>query len=106
MRSFFTRLMICGCLVLFGVYAAAEEAAAPNTLTPAEKDAGWKLLFDGKSTDGWRNYKKETIGGPWKIVDGALTLTEKGAATSLRRISTARSSCRSTSTSRRGATAA
>jgi hypothetical protein len=78
MRSFFTHLMICSSLILVGGYAAAEEAAAPNTLTPAEKEAGWKLLFDGKSTDGWRNYKKETIGAPWKIVDGALTLTEKG----------------------------
>ena len=78
MRSFFTRLMICSSLFLVGGYAAAEETAAPNTLTAAEKDAGWKLLFDGKSTDGWRNYKKETIGAPWKIVDGALTLTEKG----------------------------
>jgi hypothetical protein len=31
-------------------------AAQPktNTLTAAEKSAGWQLLFDGKSLDGWR----------------------------------------------------
>lgn len=30
-----------------------EPAAAP-VLTDAEKQGGWKLLFDGVSTDGWR----------------------------------------------------
>ena len=29
-------------------------------LTAAEKAAGWKLLFDGKSLAGWRGYKTET----------------------------------------------
>jgi hypothetical protein len=51
-------------------------AAEPNTLTAAEKSAGWKLLFDGKSLDGWRGYKTEAIGAGWKVQDGALVLTE------------------------------
>jgi len=46
----------------------------PNTLTAAEKAAGWKLLFDGKSTAGWHNYGKKTVGSSWKIENGALTL--------------------------------
>ena len=29
-----------------------------NRLTDAEKAAGWKLLFDGKTTAGWRNFRK------------------------------------------------
>ena len=37
--------------------ALAEQPA--NTLTRAETVAGWKLLFDGKTTQGWRNYKKD-----------------------------------------------
>jgi hypothetical protein len=28
--------------------------AEPNTLTAAERAAGWRLLFDGRSGEGWR----------------------------------------------------
>ena len=44
-----------------------------NTLTENEKTAGWKLLFDGKSVEGWRHYKSATakIAG-WWIEDGTL----------------------------------
>ncbi len=51
----------------------------PNTLSDAEKAEGWKLLFDGKTTASWRNYKKDTIGEGWKVVDGALVRAENGA---------------------------
>lgn len=50
-------------------------AATPNMLTSAEKSAGWKLLFDGKSLDGWRSYKSDQVGAGWKVQDGALVLT-------------------------------
>ena len=59
--------------------AAARESAAPNTLTEQEKKAGFKLLFDGKTTNGWRSYKQDKISPKWKAVDGALTRAEKGA---------------------------
>jgi hypothetical protein len=48
-------------------------AAEPNTLTDEEKAAGWKLLFDGKTTNGWRNYKKTDLSPGWKVENGALT---------------------------------
>jgi Domain of Unknown Function (DUF1080) len=54
-------------------------AETPNTLTEAEKSQGWKLLFDGKSTDAWRNYKKDAVGEGWKIEDGVLIRADKGA---------------------------
>jgi hypothetical protein len=54
--------------------AAGRQAAAP-TLTDAEKKAGWSLLFDGKSLDGWRGYKKPDASNTrWKIENGWLTL--------------------------------
>ena len=50
-----------------------------NTLSAQEQEAGWKLLFDGKSTAGWRNYKKETVGPGWTVVDGMLTRSGENA---------------------------
>ena len=54
-----------------GAASAADQAL--NTLTPDEQKAGWKLLFDGKTTSGWRNYKSKTMSDGWQVVDGALT---------------------------------
>jgi hypothetical protein len=45
---------------------------AINSLTQAEKDDGWVLLFDGKTSEGWRGYKKESFPAAWKIVDGTI----------------------------------
>jgi len=42
-----------------------------NDLTAAEKKAGWKLLFDGKSLDGWRTYRNAPQES-WAIVEGQL----------------------------------
>lgn len=45
-----------------------------NTLTDEEIAAGWQLLFDGKTTTGWKNYGKSTIGADWKVSGGSLML--------------------------------
>ncbi len=50
------------------------EETVPNTLTAEEEAKGWTLLFDGQTTEGWRNYQKSTIGEGWKVADGALYL--------------------------------
>lgn len=43
-------------------------ASAPNTLSASEKEAGWKLLFDGKSTEGWHLFKKDTMpANAWQV---------------------------------------
>ena len=55
--------------------AADEPAQGTNTLSAAEKAAGWKLLFDGKSTDGWRQYRGKKIPECWNAKDGALVFS-------------------------------
>jgi hypothetical protein len=49
-----------------------------NTLTADEKAKGWKLLFDGKTTNGWRGFKQQTPPQGWQVVDGALTRVGTG----------------------------
>lgn len=49
-----------------------EETAAVNELTATEKEEGWKLLFDGKTSTGWRNYGKETFPEGWEVADGMI----------------------------------
>lgn len=43
-----------------------------NILTTEEQEAGWRLLFDGQSTAGLRNYGKETLGKRWVVEEGTL----------------------------------
>jgi hypothetical protein len=70
-------------LVALGVQTAAQKkpgqgdkassATPANTLTAAEKAAGWKLLFDGKTTNGWRGFRREKFPEEgWVIEDGAV----------------------------------
>jgi len=49
--------------------AYAEE---PNTLSDEEKKAGWRLLFDGRTTAGWRGYRSKTMPASWKVENGSL----------------------------------
>ena len=55
-----------------------QPAPSPNTLTEAERQAGWALLFDGRTTSGWRGYQVDTMPGGWDVMDGALTRTGRG----------------------------
>ena len=54
--------------------AAATPAA--NSLTSAEKAAGWRLLFDGKTTNGWRGHKMDAFPKVrWVVEDGTIHRT-------------------------------
>jgi len=70
--------VVCCTLISFAS-PIAGAAETPNTLSEAERQAGWKLLFDGHSTAGWRNFGKSDISPGWKVEDGALVRADKGA---------------------------
>ena len=56
----------------------STNAASQNSLSDAERTAGWRLLFDGQTTAVWRNYGKPTISDGWKVQDGSLTRVGAG----------------------------
>jgi hypothetical protein len=58
--------------------AAQPGAAADNTLTAAEKAAGWKLLFDGKTLTGWHAYQKKGVTTGWTVANGEINWTAEG----------------------------
>jgi len=71
-------LLSAACCLSLGRAARAEDApaAAPNTLSEAEKAAGWKLLFDGTTLNGWHNFKATTVRPGWQIKDGTLACVD------------------------------
>jgi len=67
----------------YGMELAPEVSYLDNELTPAQVEKGWKLLWDGHSTRGWRGARLE--GFPengWKMEDGVLTVEKSGGAES------------------------
>src|SRR5215831_14554265 len=56
--------------------AWAADDAAPNQLSAKENADGWKLLFDGKSFDGWHNFRKDGVRPGWQVKDGLLVCAD------------------------------
>ncbi|BDD08419.1 hypothetical protein FUAX_08510 [Fulvitalea axinellae] len=55
----------------------------PNTLTASEKHDGWKLLWNGKDTEGWRGSKSATFPSKgWQISNGELIVEKADGAES------------------------
>ncbi|WP_276479696.1 3-keto-disaccharide hydrolase [Paraflavitalea pollutisoli] len=62
-------------LLAVGLMAFEPYQTKDNVLSAAEKKAGWQLLFDGKSTTGWRPYRNQASEG-WEVKDGQLRCKE------------------------------
>ena len=62
--------------LLAGLQLAAADEAVPNTLTSAERAAGWRRLFNGTNFAGWHNFKRDGIRPGWQIKDGTLACAD------------------------------
>ncbi len=80
--------LLAGSIVFISTIADAQTTSDPaefvaganeNTLNRFEKAAGWELLFDGKTTNGWRNFKQDGISDGWQVINGALVRAKPGA---------------------------
>ncbi|HMN96738.1 MAG TPA: DUF1080 domain-containing protein [Phycisphaerales bacterium] len=59
--------------------ATSAAIAPPNTLTPAERAAGWRLLFDGRSGEGWRGFRRDGFPAQgWSVEEGVLKVRSGG----------------------------
>ncbi len=74
------RLLLSGILLSL---LAFDGPPAPNTLTDKEKREGWKLLFDGKTTAGWRGaYQDKFPERGWSVENGLLVIQKSDGSES------------------------
>jgi hypothetical protein len=72
LKSFMKKLLTCAAITFAMSCAAPEKTPVDNVLSETENAEGWILLFDGKSSDGWRGFNKAAFPAGWVIDSGAL----------------------------------
>jgi hypothetical protein len=83
-RTLFRAAVAVAAVVLTGACARTATPPEPvgppmpNTLTAAEQRAGWRLLFDGETMNGWHTYAKPGMISGWAARDGMLVRTGPG----------------------------
>jgi hypothetical protein len=79
LRSALAAALAIGCAAMAAESADPAALAGPNQLTDAEKNAGWRLLFDGRTTAGWRGVSRQEFPRRgWVVEGGCLKHLAKG----------------------------
>lgn len=63
--------ILAACTTTQGSMQSGETAS--GVVTAEQAAAGWRPLFDGRTTAGWRGYKTQVMPEGWHVVDGVLT---------------------------------
>jgi hypothetical protein len=74
----------CLSLIFLNACSSSKNTSAiteEKQLSSKDKKDGWQMLFDGKTTNGWHTYNRDTVSSNWKIIDGTL-VTDPKAKTS------------------------
>lgn len=72
MRIKLILLIAISACVITALAQTEKSKSSVNQLTSAEKAAGWRLLFDGKTFNGWRGFHKDKVPEGWVIEDGSI----------------------------------
>jgi hypothetical protein len=70
LRPYCTTLALL--MLVFGTLPFEAQQASINTLSPTEAQAGWTLLFDGRTLSGL----SPNGNADWKVEDGTVTATK------------------------------
>jgi hypothetical protein len=71
--------LVLAAVLLAGPASARPGGGAEGAQMAKADDAGWRPLFDGRTTKGWRGYRSETMPAGWTVVDGALVKANETA---------------------------
>jgi len=59
------------------IIPVVDKQLPHNTLSKFEREAGWQLLFDGESLNGWTGYRKAELPVSWAAKKGLLSYSPK-----------------------------
>jgi len=65
-------------MLLLFIASSCSNKATINSLSQGEVDAGWELLFNGKTLDNWKTFNGGEVSG-WKIENGILHNSGEGS---------------------------
>lgn len=77
-KSALKKMVLFSAISLFTL-TSCTTTAENNVLTEKEKAEGWKLLFDGKTMNGWRDFNGEGLTQSWHVVDGCIQAKGDGS---------------------------